>query len=298
MLNTYKLSYGDNSVLTYSGWNGYCDYTLPTGTYYEQLYFASNANVSAGTLAHSINDYDVIRVALSPGYSASNKAVGPNVYKYYPVEYFSNSSNSAHMRLFGPDNSTAVSSGSNIIWADTYLNFPTETTFVQNRNNAYSRVQSTWGTTALMATANTAIYSNYYKSVMEIDGIVYNGNRELLWSGNTGTSAFTLSKPITAFDKVQLQVNVNTGYDGWYILNLSTAIATGGRESITYPFGGTVNWYDMQVALKWADDRQHFSAVSAKALIKNSTTTAAMTGHTGFNDTQRKSITRVWGIKE
>lgn len=285
--------YGINGQQTYFGIEG----SIPSGTYYENLYYAANANASAGTLSNSIYDYDVIRVALAPGDSAANPAAGPNVYKYFPSEYFSGG-NSAHMRLFGNDNSASVSTSGNMIWADTYLYFPTETTFSQTRNNAYSRVQSTWGTTAKFSTAGTGIYLNYYKSVMAIDGIVYNGNRELLWSGNTGTSAFTLSKPVTAFDRIQMQVNVSSPYDGWYILNLDTAIATGGRQSITYPFGGTVNWYDAQVALVWASDRQHFSATSAKCLIKNSTNTDAMTGNTAYNDNCRKQITRVWGINE
>ena len=63
MLDTYKLSYGGNTV-TYPGWNGYIQWQQPYYARYEYNLFGNNTSpgVSAGTVSMPFSAFDTIGI--------------------------------------------------------------------------------------------------------------------------------------------------------------------------------------------------------------------------------------------
>ena len=297
MSDVFKLQYGGNT-LTYPGWDNYVGYTenYPTGTYTRTLYFNSYAE-SAGNFSDSIYNYDLLRITTMPCDPINNKLAAPNVPFYIEPDQLK--TGTVHTQTFGFDNTATVNTTGWFIWADNKFSASEDgKSFVTVRNGAHFRVGGTqWNTTGTPGDGATGTYLNYIRNIYKVEGIIYNGNRELLYSGNALTGTANLSKSITGngYNVIQIKHSVNIGnnFDGEYISHVnSTRFNT--RDSISMPYGGDANWYNGSTVLEWSNNYKTVTCLSAKAFQKSLTSNAAMTGNYAMG---KADIRAIWGVK-
>ena len=297
MSDVFKIQYGGNT-LAYPGWNGYVGYTenYPTGTYTRTLYFNSYAE-SAGTFSDSIYNYDLLRITTMPCDPITNKLAAPNVPFY--IEPGQLKTGTVHTQTFGFDNAATITTTGYFIWADNKFSASEDgKSFVTMKNGDHFRIGGTrWNTTGLPGDGDTATYSNYIRNIYKVEGIIYNGNRELLYSGNTLAATANLSKSITGngykYIQIKNSVNTDTVFDGQYISQVSP-IRSNTRDSVTMLYGGSANWYNGIAIMNWSNNYTTLTCEHAKGFQKSLTSNAGMTGN---NSMPRANIVAVWGVK-
>lgn len=303
MPDTYKLKYV-NDTLTRDVSTATLPIALvvpdyPTGTYTRTLY-QNTFSTGDGRFNDCIYNYDLLRITTMPQDPTANKLAAPNPPFYVEPEWLRN--HTIHTQTFGYDNTAAVNTIGNFIWADSRFSAsPDGMSFISTRHGNSFRADSNWNQTGTPINGNSASYLNYMWNVMQVDGIVYNGNRELLYSGSDGASAVTLSKSITGngYSVIQVKCGIqNTdNQDGIYIDELTPYRTTATRDSLQFPMGAAGNWYNCMTVSKWSNDFKTLTTSAAKAFMKPLTTTGVMTGNTSYNNQLRKSIYAVWGVK-
>lgn len=300
MIESYKLSYNDNVLENaYAGSALVCSGDYPTGTYTRTLYQNTTAT-GDGQFNDCIYNYDLLRITTMPQDPATNKLAAPNPPFYIEPEWLRN--NTVHTQTFGFDNAATVNTTGYFLWADSRFSASQDgMSFISTRHGNNFRIGNTrWNTTGTPENGNSATYLNYVWNVMQVDGIVYNGNRELLYSGADAKSAVTLSKSITGngYSVIQIKCGIQgtDNMDGIYINEISP-YKTATRDSLQFPFGGGGNWYNAMAIGNWSNGYKTFTLSAAKAFVKPLTTTAVMTGNTAYNSQLRNSIYAVWGVK-
>jgi len=298
MIESYKLSYNDNVIENaFAGSALVCSGDYTTGTYTRTLY-QNDFSTDAGRFNDCIYNYDLLRITTMPKDPITNKLVAPNPPFYVEPECLRE--HKIHTQTFGFDNTATINTTGWFIWGDNYFSAsPDGWNFVVNRNGEHFRIGGThWNTTGTPVDGGTASYLNYIKSVYRIDGIVYNGNREILYSGTEGASAVTLNKSITGNDfkqiGVKVSVNPNNNFDGTYINFLTPYRTTATRDSLQVYYGGDANWYNGCAIVNWSNNFKTLTCTAAKGFQKSLTSTAAMTGNASLTN---KLIYEVWGIK-
>lgn len=294
MVDTYKLSYGGNNVLTYPGWDGYCDYTL-TGTFTDVLYQATGMNgVNSGTLSGSIYDYDMITIY--PRNLAGNGAEMGIGTKYCPKDIPA----AGRMHLF------AVNGGGNMYMTDAAIQWDKGSAFTAGAittSNPGMRItagMSISGTTGKFERHST--YTTGYGRVGKIVGTKYLNNRDLLFSASTTAKmpqTISISKPFTAYDFLQVKVSNNqamadnnyekAGYWTEYYSDLSTATVhfqfIGGNGTMCYLNSLVGGW----------NNSTSLTLNVGKPLVWNVTTTAAVTQTPNYS--ANYYISEIWGVK-
>lgn len=301
MKQSFKLTYGDRVLTTPDRERPLaCSGDYPSGTYTRTLFFNPSAT-SAGNLNDSIYNYDLLRITTIPGDPVNNKLVAMNPPTYVEPEWLRE--NTVHVQPFGYANDSTINVSGYFIWADNEFSATNNgTSFVNGKHGAYFRTgDCRWNTTQIPQNGDSGIYWNYLHSIYQIDGIYYNENRDLLYSGSVGTSAVTLSKAISAENYSVIQVKLGIqgydGRDGYYINELSPTRSATRRDTLAFPFGGTGNWYLAQVPISWSTDQKSFTCSAAKAFMKSLTAATAMTGNTNYNAKLRNCVLAVWGVK-
>jgi len=298
MSDIYKLQY-NNMTLAYHGWNGYVGYEesiYPSGTYFRTLYYNSYAE-SAGNFSDSIYNYDLLRITTMPCDPISNKLAAPNVPFY--VEPDQLRTGTVHTQTFGFDNTATVNTTGWFIWADNKFSASEDgKSFVTVRNGAHFRIGATqWNTTGTPGDGATGTYLNYIQNIYKVEGIIYNGNRELLYSGSELTATANLSKSITGngYKTIQIKHSVNIGnnFDGEYISQVNP-VRQNTRDSISFPYGEDANWYNGMAIMNWSNNYTTLTCEHSKAFQKSLTSTNIMTGN---NSMPRSNIRAIWGIK-
>ena len=301
MRQSFKLTYADRTLTTPDRERPLaCSGDYPSGTYTRTLFFNPSAT-SAGNLNDSIYNYDLLRITTMPGDPVTNKLVAPNPPTYVEPEWLRE--NTVHVQPFGPANEATVNVTGYFCWADNEFSATNNgTSFINGKHGTYYRIGGTrWNTTGVPANGDPNTYTNYLQSIYQIDGIYYNENRDLLYSGSVGTSAVTLSNSISGnnYSIIQVKLGIQgfTGKDGCYINELSPYRTGPRRDTLSFPFGEGGNWYLAQVPIAWSTDYKSFTCSAAKAFQKSLTSTTSMTGNTSYNDKLRNCILAVWGVK-
>ena len=300
MSETYKLKYA-NDTLTHDVNTAILPIALtipdyPTGTYTRTLFFDPNA-AESGKFIDSIYNYDLLRITTMPQDTATNPLAAPNSPYYIEPEWLKN--NTVHTQTFGFDNASTITTNGYFIWGDNGLSAsPDGMSFLAYKHGEHFRIGGThWNTTDIPADGSTATYNNYYKPIYQIDGIIYNGNREILYSGTNSVVTANLTKSITGNDYKYIQVKVSdsntTDYDGMYISQLNSNHSNT-RDSISFPYGGNGNWYCGGARYAWSNNYKTLTCTGAKAFMKSLTSNASMTGNTA---TPRSNIFAIWGVK-
>lgn len=297
MSDVFKLQYG-NYTITYPAWSGCVGYTenYPTGTYIKTLYYNSTAE-SAGQFSDSIYNYDMLRITTMPCDPVTNKLAAPNVPFYIEPDQLK--TGTVHTQTFGFDNAASLTTTGYFIWGDNKFSASEDgMSFKTVRNGPNFRIGDTrWNTSGLPKNGGSASYLNYIRNIYKVEGIIYNGNRELLYSGDALTATANLSKSITGngYKTIQIKHSVNIGnnFDGEYVSQVN-AVRQNTRDSISMPYGGDANWYNGSTILEWSNNYKTVTCLSAKAFQKSLTTTAGMTGNTAMS---RADIHAIWGVK-
>ena len=301
MVESYKLSYNDNVLEnTYAGSALVCSADYSTGTYVRTLY-QNTFSTGDGQFSDSIYNYDLLRITTMPQDPINNKLAAPNPPFYVEPEWLRN--NTVHTQTFGYDNTATINTTGWFIWADSKFSASEDgMSFISTRHGNNFRIGNThWNHTGTPENGGSATYLNYMWNVMQVDGIIYNGNRELLYSGSNATSAVTLSKSITGngYSIIQVKCGIQgaDNQDGIYINELTPYRTTATRDSLSFPMGGGGNWYNCMTISNWSNGFKTLTTSAAKAFIKSLTTTAVMTGNTAYSNQLRNSIYAIWGVK-
>ena len=295
MSDTYKLSYGDNTV-TYPGWNGYVEYEHPSGTYTDILFSANMDNIDnsrySGSLIKNISNYDLVTVF--PGHGAIEGAIGS---KFSPKDLSAN----AKTHLF-----TLAGQGGFYL-VDQIMEWNSGDSFnVHPINNSISATCQFYGASISGTTSkNWRPYPNYtsgHCGISKIVGTKYYGNRDLLYSADPydKVTLCNLSKPITDYDKLQVHIALTyagiSQYEGggwWTEVYNNPNKLTGFRT--TGFIGGGGGAYLEQLPCKVLNSTS-ISSCSADVYsfrwYLNSTATPTRTG------THSLAIQEIWGVKD
>jgi len=301
MADTYKLKYATDTLAhTVDAVTSPIALTIPdmpSGTYIRTLFFNPSA-AESGAFVDSIYNYDLLRITTMPLDPVANVLAAPNSPYYVEPEWLRN--NTVHTQTFGFDNTATINTTGWFIWGDNGLSAsPDGKSFSAYKHGDHFRIGGTqWNTTGIPADGSTATYLNYYKPIYQVDGIIYNGNRELLYSGANSVVTANLSKSITGngYKYIQVKTSVNnntTDYDGMYIGQLYP-IRSNTRDSLSFPYGGNGNWYCGGAMYAWSNNYKTLTCTGAKAFMKSLSSTASMTGNTA---TPRSNIFAIWGVK-
>jgi hypothetical protein len=289
MSDAYKLQY-NGMTLAYPGWNGYVGYKQPSGTYYDVLFKAANVTAApkSGELTHSIYDYDMIKIF---------PAVDSQQEQYYGIEYAPKDIvvNYTTPHIF------KTQGGGNIYLQDLKIKFPTETSFDYQVDGEYYAISSTMGTIGTTTLYNKAM-SNWAKDnqgVSMIIGVKYQGTRDLLYSGTSMDAELPLSKPFTAYDRLQIKISnpiatsANTVYEhaGYWT---EWAYTSGTNCHLNYigGEGGSCLWYQKSCVLS---NNTTFSGGKMKPLVWTVINTAAP--GVSPNNSAVYNVTEIWGLK-
>lgn len=274
----------------------YPDY--PSGTYVKQLYYnpSGSWDDASGALTDSMYNYDLLRITTMPRDQEANKLAAPNAPFYIDPETLK--TRTVHTQTFGYDNASAVNVSGNFIWADNeFIASEDGMSFSTRRHGPNFRVETRWNTTSIPANGNSGTYLNYLNSIYMIEGINYNKNRELLYSGSSPSNSVNLSKSITGqnykYIQIKHSVNNTNNLDGDYISQINPT-RSNTRDSISTPYGLNGNWYNGSTILQWSNNYQTLSCMSAKSFKKSLTASTSMSGDYTM---PKSNILSVWGVK-
>lgn len=268
----------------------------PSGTYVKQLYYNPSADGS-GSLSDSMYNYDLLRITTMPSDPVTNKLAAPNAPFYIDPETLK--TRTVHTQTFGYDNASAVNVSGWFIWGDNeFVASEDGMSFSTRRHGPNFRVGGTrWNTTTIPANGDSATYQNYLNSIYMIEGINYNKNRELLYSGASPSDSVNLSKSITGqnykYIQIKHSVNNTNNFDGDYISQIN-ATRMNTRDSISTPYGLNGNWYNGSTVLQWSNNYQTLSCMSAKSFKKSLNESTSMSGDYTM---PKSNILAVWGVK-
>lgn len=248
---TYMKIAGIDGIPTINGYS--INNMVPSGTYTDILFKSTGAGEHTGTLAHSIYDYDMIKIY--PRSVTSECGIGT---MYCPKDIYSAGICHVHT-LFG---------GGNMYESDTTLRWLNGTGFSSYATNAsYAGMRQVTNSVSGATTKfeRNSTYSNDNARIHMIIGTKYYGNRDLLYSAEGASSlpqTVTLSQPFTAYDRLQLKMKYRyesedpyndrevAGYWTEYYGYITTAACKlnfmGGNGGACYLYSFFGGWNDAQ----------------------------------------------------
>ena len=286
----YKLQYNGNT-LAFNNNECYVQYAhLPSGTYYDVLFKADNVTAvpTAGELTHSIYDYDMIKIF---------PTVASQQEQYYGIEYAPKdiAVNYTTPHIF------KTQGGGNIYLQSLKIKFPTDKSFDYQTDGSYYTISSTMSTASTTALYNKAT-SNWAadgQGISMIIGVKYQGTRDLLYSGTSMNAVLPLSKPFTAYDRLQIKMSnptatsANSVYEhaGYWT---EWAYTSGRNCRINYVAGEGDACYLYNKACSFTNDTT-FSGGKMKPLVWTVTSNAAPTVSPNYS--ANYNVTEIWGLK-
>lgn len=276
------------------------------GTYTDILWSAADhgAGRLGGTLSKSIYDYDMIKVF--PMHDSNNELSIASM--YCPNNFRYGLSSDAMSHIF------SIAGQGNIYFVDQILKWTNSGTkfsaYPINANSASCR--GTNNTVSGTTAKNWAAFNNYNKGhcgIGMIMGVNYYGNRELLYSASdadllalgSGNQVVNLSKPYSAFEKVQIRMgrtvstvsNWEKSREYWTELYNFPDNMRGYRPRFLLGGGGAC--YNGERSYKFITPTQ-LSGGPAKSFIWYINSTAAPIATTA--NAYGNAIQEVWGIKD
>jgi len=266
-----------------------------TGTFTDVLFQSNGDGVHSGNLAHSIYDYDMIKIY--PRSVSSECGIGT---MYCPKDIYSAGRNHV-ATVFGAGN--CYVSDSYIKWLDGGNAFSANGINEGTYAGIRQVTNSVSGVTAKFERHST--YSNDNARIHMIVGTKYYGTRDLLFSSNdsniTLPQTINLAQPFTAYDR--LQVKVKYRFDSseppdhmeiagfWTEVhgNVTTAAC---KLNFIAGNGGNCFWYSFFGG--W-DNAQTLKINGAKPLVWSVANNNAATQTPNYS--ANYYVSEVWGLK-
>lgn len=287
------VNYDFNNTLILPNQTDHIEYDIPSGTYTDILFQSTGAGEHTGTLAHSIYDYDMIKI-----YPRSVTSEGGIGTMYCPKDIYSAGICHVHT-LFG---------GGNMYESDTTLRWLNGTGFSSYATNAsYAGMRqvtnSISGATTKFERHST--YSDDNARIHMIVGTKYYGNRDLLFSAYDSNLKFpqtiNLSHPFTAYDRLQIKVRYRwdstdlpndrevAGYWTEYFGYITTAAC-----KLNFAGGNGGNYYLYSFFGGWDND-QTLKINGGKPLVWSVANNNAVTQTPNYS--ANYYVSEIWGVK-
>lgn len=191
------VTYDFNNTLILPNQQDHIEYDIPSGTYTDILFQSTGVGEHTGTLAHSIYDYDMIKI-----YPRSVSSECGIQTMYCPKDIYSAGISHVHT-LFG---------GGNMYESDSTLRWLNGTGFSSYATNAsYAGMRQVTNSVSGVTTKfeRHSTYSDDNARIHMIVGTKYYGTRDLLFSADsvkTLPQTINISQPFTAYDRLQFKI--------------------------------------------------------------------------------------------
>ena len=194
------VNYDFNNTLILPNQTDHLEYNIPSGTYTDILFQSTGVGEHTGTLAHSIYDYDMIKI-----YPRSVTSECGIQTMYAPKDIYS----------AGRNHVSTVFGGGNLYISDSYIKWlDGGNAFSANgiNNGTYAGIRQVTNSVSGVTTKfeRNSNYSNDNARIHMIVGTKYYGNRDLLFSANDSNISLpqtvNLSQPFTAYDRLQVKI--------------------------------------------------------------------------------------------